>query len=327
MNFREIFDQLPPGSRSQTNARRVLKAVDDARRLKEQARYVLTIDKHGNPVSFIHNHTNFPNLIAVLGPAEVFGIKLEEAVVLEIGISRARPYKATERVTYRGKKKLSKKRFGLRERVRAVRSYELVKFWPALEKVFSSATYQTRLKWKTKEGWWTTIRRGAGKMVYEFERGVHFSVNHRDRAVKLFVLREEQRRRHEFLRGYAKAISAWLHRYVKKSYTEKRLKKLQGVIRAIESWKHVALPPDEQGVVVSAMSRSTQVFFTRALSAHGVQSLMKTRPVLKSATRRNHPMLKNGVIQLVYENGSVHGRDCLLFEFTFRRSFREEFDL
>lgn len=327
MNFREIFDQLPPGNRSQTNAQRVLKAVGDVRRLKEEARYVLTVDKHGNPVSFIHNSTYLANLIAVLGPSEIFGFKLEEAVVLEIGISRTRPYRPVKQVAREGKKKISTKRFGRRERVRAVRSHELAGFWPALEKVFSSATYQTRLGWKTKEGWWTTVKKGTSKVVYEFERGVRFSVDHRDRAVKLFVLREEQRRRHEFLRGYAKAISAWLRRYVKKPYTEKRLKKLQGVIRTVESWKRVALPADEQGVVVSAMSRSTQAFFVRALSAHGMESLIETRPVLKSAVRRNYPTLKNGVIRLVYENGSVHGRDCLLFEFTFRRSFREEFNL
>lgn len=319
MKFREIYQAMPPDIRSQTNARQVLKAIDDVRRLKEQARYVLILDAQGKLINIIYRATYFANLIAVLAPATLHGIPLPEALVLEIGISRTRPYQAVERVTREGTKKLFTKRLMKRTRVRPMSTYELAKLWPDLERLFASATRAARLRWKNKEAWWVTSRKGT----WQFERGIYFSVDNRDSRVRLFVLNEEMRRRHAFLREYAGRLADHMHRY-RKQYSEERLKRLIGIREAIAMWKSSGLPRSDQGVVLAALPRRTRSLFERSLSAFGL-----SRPDLERVRkpRKEQPFLAYGQIRLVRREGSVHGKQCVTFEFSFTRRVREELNL
>lgn len=319
MNYQEIFAALPPDIRSQTNARRVQKAVDDVKRLKQKARYVLTIDAHGNLIDVKYNAKFFANLIAVLAPATFFGVQLSEALVLEIGISRTRPYRAVEQVTRRDGNKTTR-RLTLRKRVRSIRTHELAKLWPRLEKVFASATYQARSKWKVKDAWYVKSPRG----VWQFERGIYFSVDERDRAAQLFVLNEERRRRHAFLREFAARLAVHMRTYRKPSYSDKRLKNLIGVREAIGIWKAASLTSEDKGVVVAAMPRRTQHLFQKGLSVFGLATA-EIQPIRK--TRPEQPFLKDGQIRLVRRQGNVHGKHCVVFEFSFKRRVREQLNL
>jgi hypothetical protein len=314
LKFRQIFDQLLPEVRSQTNARKVLKVVDDVKRIKEKARYVLTLNADGKVIGFLYKAEkgSFANVVAVLAPANLYGVYLTEALVLEIGISRTRPYQKSELASY-GKKVTPYLR--TRERVRSITTHELAQLWPTLEKVFSSATYQTRKRWKQKEGWWVRSKKG----LWQFERGVYFSFDNRDSVARLFALNEEARRRQRFLRQYAGRIAGWLRPYGRRSYTDNRVKKFRGVREAVASWKGASLSPQDQEIVFGFLPSQAQYVFGLGLTANRLPSVERIR-------RKKEPhsyALQDGQLRLVRRKGSVHGKHCATFEFTFHQAVRE----
>lgn len=299
-----------------SDVERITKARRDAMRLKERARYILVLNDKAQAIDFIHNQNFFANIIAVLAPATISGVYLPEVLVLEVGISRTRPYAATEKVTWSGKKK-STRRFTLRRKAREMSESEFITAWQFLEKFFCSATFQTRSNWKpeTKKGWW--INTESGSILCE--RGVYFSVSMEDTFLHQQVLAEDVRTRRRYLRISANNINHWLRRYKLLSYPDAKLKSLKGVIKAVDLWKNMSLEPRLAREVIRLMNHNARELFRDALRVFHLSDPTNDEedmPIL-SVTH-----LKDSRIRIVRGSGEVHGKNCITFEHFFEEGYR-----
>lgn len=72
---------------------RILSFIEqDVRTVKEEALGVFRIDSDSQKIEFIENKNPRLGVLAILGSGEGFGRKFEEVLLVEIGVSRTRPY-------------------------------------------------------------------------------------------------------------------------------------------------------------------------------------------------------------------------------------------
>jgi len=130
------------------NAKRVALLVEeDVRRVREYALTVITIDKHNRPHVRHHQGKAGLSVIAVVGPGMFQGRTYGEAVLLEVGVSRGRPYSEANRpveTVHRGEHRQIPKRrkwfFLTEEQYRAVA--------PVLFRIIREMTRARVGKWK-----------------------------------------------------------------------------------------------------------------------------------------------------------------------------------
>ncbi|HUY62619.1 MAG TPA: hypothetical protein VMV50_02430 [Candidatus Paceibacterota bacterium] len=187
----------------------VEKAVRDGRLLRACARFVVVLDAAGRCIDMVHREKDYIASVAcVLGPASVAGTDVPEALLLEVGISRGRPYRSAER------KKRNRPMYGRRARkwrisarkpVREIQDAERRTTFRMLQVGFQEMTMHVRSKWKahSRQAWFIPIG-GSGKKGWaqyvEFERGIQLSINDRDAWLRNALLARSGKRYRHWLR-------------------------------------------------------------------------------------------------------------------------------
>lgn len=164
-------DQSLPHSRNDTATTVVPfehKLVRDGRTIKQYARWVLVIDEEGNILSTIdRSHKGYlVNSIAVLGPALVKGTLMPETVLLEIGLSRCRPYRRSERGN-RDVVVSSREVIPKRLRAACISHKQLAAIWPTVWPMLEEFVGQTRAGWKETSRVASVVKTPAGLMDCE----------------------------------------------------------------------------------------------------------------------------------------------------------------
>lgn len=172
----------------------------------------------------------FAHLIAVIGPAHHLGTFVPEAVLLEIGYSRTRPYSQLEQLmAAKGGEKFSKP-WSLkgRTRVRKISDPELQAVYPMIERCMAEIVLECRETWKNKGRWWV---HGPGLV----ERGIRFTFDKSDRSLYRQMLLEDIRlRKEKYIRGHARRISRLIGGYRRADYSKQQLERFPGVERVAE---------------------------------------------------------------------------------------------
>lgn len=214
------------------------KVKRDGQNLKQFARFVIVL-RNGVP-ELIDNGDRrrdgllFARLIAVLGPVQHEGVLVSEAVLLEIGYSRTRPYAQLEvRERDEEGQRLKTERWWLkpRTRVRKLSAEELELIHALLEECMTQIVLECRETWKTKGRWWVP---GPGAV----ERGIYFTFNKSDHLLYRQVLLEDIRfRREEYLYGHARRIRRLIGHYRYPDYSRSQLERWAGVGRVVELFR------------------------------------------------------------------------------------------
>lgn len=207
--------QLPalPGRSARKNYPPIHKArvVRDAERHRTFSRFVIILDPVSALAQVIDNGDRIAAgqpwlpLIAVLGPADYLGDFFPEAILLEIGYRRTRPYRQTNCGIFP------------RERmpIRHLTPKQMREVWPVLLQCFEQIVLETRARW-THKGRWFTPPTGHPLI----EKGVQFTIHRDDRLAHLQFLREHNRYFKEvFLPRYALWINGQLRGYRYNRYT------------------------------------------------------------------------------------------------------------
>ncbi len=166
---------------------RQLKLIEaDVRRIRDHAAYVFTLNPNGKSFSLASNQGARLNVVAVIGPSIFEGSEIREAVLLEVGIGRTRPYSRSQ-----GKnngQKLSeiprrRKCFSL-----SPKQYRFIA--PALFGLLSKIAADKVAAWETPpffraeiESFWFSTRRKrtlANPRTRAYPRGVWFTVLRED---------------------------------------------------------------------------------------------------------------------------------------------------
>lgn len=209
--------------------------AQDVGRVKKVARIVVIVDSDGSVLHSRVNHRFELNLIAVIGPAYLHQVVVPEAILLEIGISRARPYHEAT-----GK---SGKFIQYRRKIFSLTADQSFRLWLTLENFLLNLTLGTVNGWKLKSWRFRHLHKGAmGER--EILRGGRFSVAEHDKVLLASILRSEVNRRQtsmEFDTGKAsKFLSMILRHYSRRTVqSPKTLAYLSaipgsGIARAIE---------------------------------------------------------------------------------------------
>ena len=129
------------------------KVERDAATMKEKALYVIELDSKGN---VLKHYSNPPfhkllDCIVVLAPAQFQGVRVAQAVALEIGLSRFVPYKATEVKSFRPNNKKQCKVVRERQHVGVLP-------WKVTEKLLSTLWLAIQICVDQKMEHWTKAR-------------------------------------------------------------------------------------------------------------------------------------------------------------------------
>lgn len=191
----------------------------DVARHKEFSRFVIVFDQSGQ-ATLIDNGfrqsegLEMISLIAVIGPVHYWGEAIPEAVLLEIGYRRTRPYRPVQSGIF------SRERFPVGE----LTAEQVQVVYPIIQDCLQAILIETRAKWKNKGRWFASY--GANVI----EKGIQITVHRRDRWLYTQLLREHAAYFERiFLRKYAKWIRDLLktskyNRYAPKQYGPKARK-------------------------------------------------------------------------------------------------------
>lgn len=196
--------------------RKEQKHARDALRVRQDARGYIELDESGNVVNcYLQPEGKLP-VIAVVAELE-FGL----GVVLEIGLNRTTPYRASE--SSGSTRSSARERTPSRERARPVSRAELHAAYPVIETMLERLVVFQRDSWTHKGEWWG---KGLSKPVY---RGIGIRVDKRDTPLYRQMLLEDIRLRSRYLNKLTGGISFWLRRFKYVSgYSEKFLRSNAG---------------------------------------------------------------------------------------------------
>ena len=202
------------------------KIENDAQTLRAYARFVLVLDEHGG-VEVVDNEQLFTDccpyasLIAVVGPLEYEGQKLQETVLLEIGYNRTRPYL---RVQFKSRR--PRININVRHRIRELRDEEIKIVYPYILECMSAIVLERRSRWKEKDALNLGYRDGL------IERGICFTFSKKDRWLHCQMLHEHVRYEEErYMKRQIGWIAKCLKRYRFSYYTPAQLKSYANIDR------------------------------------------------------------------------------------------------
>ncbi|MBI1960756.1 MAG: hypothetical protein HYS43_00550 [Candidatus Liptonbacteria bacterium] len=189
----------------------------DAARVVERARYVIIVDGNGTILDTRLNEQSRVDILAVIGPADIGNGVIADAVLLEIGLFRARPYCRLVRTPERGHE------FRPRRKVMGLNEQQLRAILPRIETLLTDYAIEKQMRWKTSV--WPILiqktrignrkRRTIRESGYFYGRkGVRFSVSREDGMFMDAVVRSQS---HESIAGAARFAGLCLNRHVYES--------------------------------------------------------------------------------------------------------------
>lgn len=295
----------------------MLKIREDGKRIRRAARWVLVVDDRGIVIDIIHNTNYVANIIAVIGPVVICGVCIPEAVLLEIGVSRGRPYAKAE-----CKRDGVYRQFNCRKKAGELSLAQLNSTWPAIIAAIEECIREARAGWSFKIGWRT--RTTANKMK-EYERGVYFSISSKDVLLhEAFLLRDVVNR--TYLERDAYLISYFLRRYKFVYYPAKQLKSFKGVHRVVDLWRKMTISPRWSARYAQKVFRMLPPA-KRSLFEHVADiyklDLGENYENDKELQFRARQLLFPAHLQVRLDGeGKVHGLGCSVFEVTFSKLYR-----
>lgn len=308
MNYADKI--LPPPEKVFRSAAREQKIRRDAERIKSFARQVFVLDENGRVVSsFRKNKRNCRiNAIAVLAPASFNGSRVPETLVLEIGISRTRPYRKVERSS-------DGRRFDIvtwRHRVRELTRKEAEAVWPVLKEAIISVMLEDRSAWETKE--YKIFARGGSEWNFPRMRGISFSVLADDRHIFRLISAESSKRKEPFLLEYAKGLESWLRKYRYVSYPDRDMKLMKNLNSAVGMWRRLKLSLEDGATVLSMMKEGKRTLLRNALYVFGLKDPLDE---CDGASQ----FVGKATFRSIIKGNLVHGKSCALYEVAPTREF------
>lgn len=303
------------------------KFKNDAERLCSFARFVIALEN--GSVRIIDNAKRhekklpYARLIAVLGPAEHNGMLYEQAMLLEIGYGRSRPYSCIEqRALGRG----SAKRWMMpsRRKVRDITPEELSLAYPHIVECIKQIVIERRENWKVKGAWWVD---GPGPV----ERGIHFTIHESDDLLYRQALLEDIRfRRISYIYGHARRIKRFIAHYKYVDYSRKQLMRFAGTDKVITLVRDQYADTLHRQALLRSLGRNSKA--GRILEHIGEQFGLgfdcedeRTRRAFSEAPIKLPPM--RDLYCLIGKQPTVHARDCVVAEFILERRFRERTEI
>ena len=203
--------------------------------IKNHARFVIVIDKHGLPISYSKKESYGLNIIAIIGESVINDTLFPEAVLMEIGIWRTNPYRsANAPMGY------AEKRLNLRYRTKGgdLTAEQFGNLAPFLNDIITAEATRVIERWKSTEPWVVPV----GDTWKTYERGVCFSCSYADQALFAAVLRADRRHR-DNLADRSKFINDVLRPLKYVVYPDNALKRMTSVRKVIDSLKDNPVPP------------------------------------------------------------------------------------
>jgi hypothetical protein len=192
------------------------------------------LDQDGNIIelidraSVIEKGGEWIGIIAVLAPVVVQGCALDEGVVFELGIARARPYQQTR---IRVGRKISRsviKEVKPRPRIRAMTHTEWTNVWPMLQAMIEELVI-TFFARRSELFYW--MRRGL-----PHNEGIYFSASLSDKPIARMMYREDVRHRNELFSKFTRLdeLVKYLRKMKKGVYSDSRLRSMNSA-RAVSA--------------------------------------------------------------------------------------------
>lgn len=219
-------------ARAYTSIESITKLMaNDVDCVEKYARFLCIIDEDGSPrVLYARSHAPL-NIIAVLGPAVYNGHTFDTALLLEIGLGRARPYHpafAPEGVLARGRWIQKRRNYRL---LGGDRFHVL---WPFLLDIIIAHTEEVCSEWKCKQ--WNVpsprarvIRKERRREVVVktketwYSRGARVSVSFRDEELVRMITGIDIARMKASIQGAAKLLGICLRVYANSDYSDAEL--------------------------------------------------------------------------------------------------------
>ncbi len=302
----------------------------DGERMKQFARFVIVLEK-GSPKIIDNRHLldegkPFAHLIAVLGPARHNGVLVPEAVLLEVGYSRTRPYMQLEQRKHEeGGRRLKDGRWFLKERVRArkISNRELESVYPYMEQCMAQIVLECRETWslESRAPRWID---GPGWV----DRGIYFTVSKSDRLLHRQILAEDVRYRKErYILKHARYIDHWIGHY-RLGHSDQRLRGFAKISQAAElvASKTYRNPLYRRVLLeVFPVNSRTRLLLERMDSIFSLrleEESDDTRLVeeLRSVARKPFQSIRCRIV----DQPKVHAKGSVVMEVTLERKFREK---
>lgn len=300
------------------------KLLRDSQRLRKQARWVLVIDKEGKVRDMFSNDAYVANIIAVLGPAVFCGVAVPDSVLLEIGISKGRPYKQAESIQRGGR--ANRERMKGRLRTAHITFEQLHRVWPMVVSICEEVVEKERSTWEEKNrgGWFVHTEAG----VKSFERGISFSISHTDHVLhEAFLMRDADVRR--YLRKNARTIRYFLRRCRYVYYPEKQLKSLVGVQKVVQLWRNMSSSPRWSPryahLLINFLPSAPRALFRHIAGVYNLD-IGEHFEADKSLQSQAKKLIFPAHLHVRWERdgGKVQGKGCSLFEVFFESNYRKE---
>ena len=320
MKYERIKELLPKEFSKQKNVMFVEKAMRDARLLREYARFIVVLDKDQLGRVFVKETIDnsekgyIANVIAVLAYVELFdgAFTLDQGLVLEVGISRGRPYQRAKTKKNNGSA-VSISRIKGRRKLRDISMEEMLVIWPVLVGLITKHTLAVRGNWSGKGEEWFVSSIGRG-----VPRGAYFTVSESDKVLARKVILEDTRYLLKlYLYRKALHISWWLRRFKFSYYPECQLKSFEGVKKAVDMWKNARWKPRLARAVISHIPFGKKDLFLAVLKAHGLKDPFDDDPLYPDpfdAQAQKLPVLKSVWFYIPSRIREVQARGCLVFE-------------
>ncbi len=281
MNYKQIQSLLPEGFKDQKSVMFTQKAFRDVNELRKHARFVIVLD-HEDDVNvycreIIDNSEcgYVANVIAVLAPVRLFEGKLTlaEGLVLEIGLSRGRPYTQAEVLPNgRGDRRIYVKP---RRKLRDITYPELEAAWSTIVTLLSEATRRLQAGREFPNQW---VLHGRD---YIHDDGMRISVSRDDKIMYWKVVIEDERTRtRRYLKDRAEWITMKLSPYLGSKVTGKRFKNLKGVTEVAGALVHMRrytfAPNHLMRKLLSLLPGGVKGIFEEVVDAHKLSTLLGT---------------------------------------------------
>lgn len=301
----------------------------DGERMKQFARFVIVLEKGMSKVidnkQLLVEGKPFAHLIAVLGPARYNGVLVPEAVLLEVGYSRTRPYMQLEQRKHEeGGRRLQDGRWFLKERVRArkISNRELGPVYPYIEQCMAQVVLECRETWRpeSREPRWVD---GPGWI----DRGIYFTVSKSDRLLHGQILAEDVRyRKEKYILKHARHIDHWIGHY-SLGHSDQRLRGFTKISQAAEliASKNYRNPLHRKALLetfpVNSRTRLLLERMDSLFSLHLEEESDDTRLLEELRTVALKPFRK--IRCRIVDQPKVHAKGSVVMEVTLERSFRE----